>query len=78
MTVHRYRDVLIEVTILSDAERGGWLVEFWDLSPSGSGELLHIQKLPTGELLLDLLGEKLNVDLVAWAIGIARTELQGY
>ena len=78
MAVHQYGDALIEITVLSDREPDGWMAEVWDLTPQTGGELMHYYQPPTGDLSIDLLGNRVPVDLVMWSITLVRDELAGY
>ena len=52
--------------------------EVWDLTPQTGGELMHYYQPPTGDLSIDLLGNRVPVDLVMWSITLVRDELAGY
>lgn len=78
MSVHQHGNALIEITILSERDAGGWVAEVWDLTPESGGELMHAHMDPEGQLTIDLLGSRLDADLLLWCIGAVRQELQGY
>lgn len=77
-TVQEYQDSLIETGVLSDHETDGWIAEVWDLTPATGGHLLNVHKHPSGTLTVDLLGNRLEAGFLAWALEIAKTELQDY
>jgi hypothetical protein len=68
---------LIEASALSDGLSGsrGWVVEFWDLTPGGRDEIMHVHKSSQGEYSVDLLGGEANEAFIAWAISVAKSEL---
>ncbi|MER6976129.1 hypothetical protein [Streptomyces carpinensis] len=68
---------LIEVAVLSDGKEGSgdWVVEFWDLTPGGPGELMHVHVNANGECGVDILDESVDESFVDWAVSIARSEL---
>ena len=78
MSVHQYGGSLIELSILSDQENDGWVVEVWDLTPDTGGELMHFHAAAGGRLTIDLLGSQHEVEFVLWVIGAVRGELGGY
>ncbi|KOU27735.1 hypothetical protein ADK53_36150 [Streptomyces sp. WM6373] len=77
MTHYRYRDRLFEVEVLSVPGTELWMVEVWDLSPSG-GELMHGRQAADGTVTLDFLGKPIDSDLALWAIEKAKEELRDY
>ena len=80
MALHSYGDALIEVSVLSSGrdDSSGWVAEFWDLTPNSRGEFMHIHKDEHGVICIDLLGRKMEVDLVEWAISVGKSELADY
>ncbi|MET9341857.1 hypothetical protein [Nonomuraea sp. NPDC003804] len=68
---------LIEVSVLSVPGTDDWVAEIWDLSPDG-GELMHVYKLASGELQLDLLGNRIEIEFALKWIEIAKAELREY
>ncbi|MFE7648433.1 hypothetical protein [Streptomyces phaeoluteigriseus] len=77
MGFYDHGGALIEVAVLSDGKEGseGWVVEFWDLTPGGPGELMHVQVNANGEFGVDVLDESVGEEFVGWAVSIARSEL---
>lgn len=68
---------LIEVAVLSDGREGSedWVVEFWDLTPGGAGEMMHVHVSADGECAVDILNESLDKSFVDWAMSIVRSEV---
>lgn len=79
MTIHECHGNLIESSVLSDGIPGsdGSVVEFWDLTPGGRGEMLHVRTALGDDLTVDLIADDISPDFVSWAVSIARTELAG-
>ncbi|MFI9561595.1 hypothetical protein [Nonomuraea endophytica] len=69
---------LIELAVLSIPETDDWVAEIWDLSPDGGKLMLVYKNGATGELQLDLLGNKIELEFALRWIGAARAELRGY
>ncbi|MFI5545547.1 hypothetical protein ACIA6E_17430 [Streptomyces sp. NPDC051815] len=77
MGFYEHNGSLIEVAVLSDGKEGseGWVVEFWDLTPGGPGELMHVHVNTNGECVVDILDESADESFADWAVFIARSEL---
>ena len=68
---------LIEISVLSVPGTDDWVAEIWDLSPEG-GELMHVYKRASGELQLDLLGNRIEAESLLRWMEAARIELREY
>ncbi|MDO0923967.1 hypothetical protein QQY24_00290 [Streptomyces sp. TG1A-8] len=69
--------MLIDVSVLSDGKVGsdGWVVEFWDLTPGGIGEFMHIHVDAHGNCTTERMVESVSESLTQWALSIAKSEL---
>ncbi|MEV7815602.1 hypothetical protein AB0P05_33570 [Streptomyces flaveolus] len=78
MGYYEHDGVLIDVSVLSDGVDGseGWVAEFWDLTPEGDGELVHVRFDASGHATVDRLSKSVDDDFVAWALSVARSELE--
>ncbi|GGT92646.1 hypothetical protein [Streptomyces violascens] len=79
MTYYRYHGALIETVAISDgsSDLDGHVVEFWDTTPGGRGEMLHIYYSAGKYWKLDTLGQTLESEFTDWALAIAKDELLG-
>ncbi|MGW3356377.1 hypothetical protein ACWDFL_13260 [Streptomyces bungoensis] len=77
MSFYQRGGALIDVSVLSDGIEGseGWVVEVWDLTPGGPGELLHIHFDSRGRATVDRVAASVDDDFVEWALSVARSEL---
>ncbi|WEH15702.1 hypothetical protein [Streptomyces sp. VNUA24] len=77
MGFYDHDGALIEDAVLSDGKKGSEdrVVEFWDLTPGGPGELMHVHVNASGELSADILDESVDEDFADWAASVARSEL---
>jgi hypothetical protein len=77
MDFYEHNGALIEVSVLSDGVEGsdGWVVEFWDVTPGGDGELLHIHFDADGIATVERVYASVDQEFINWALVTARSNL---